>query len=72
MSFKENLLDYCNNVAKFHCIDCAFRSSCDEVDEGITPLAWKDDKFELMRQYLEDYHTHLVGEMAEIESVLRE
>lgn len=69
MSFKENILSHCNHVS---CMNCPFQKPCDKVDDDAMPSTWSDRKFDLLRQYLEEHHTKLTCELAEIENILIE
>lgn len=55
MSFKDKLLDYCENKAKHDCPYCAFREPCDMISAIRMPNHWKDPEFDEMRVHVSNY-----------------
>ena len=64
MSFKNKLLDYCENYAKHDCPQCAFREPCNKISEYRMPNHWREDEFKVMHSELVKYVGKLTSDLA--------
>ena len=64
MSFKDKLLDYCENYAKHDCPHCGFFKQCNHISENRMPSRWREDEFKVMRSELVKYVGKLTSDLA--------
>lgn len=70
MSFREKLLDYCENTVKLDCPYCPFKVPCDRVSEHSIPKMWDKSDFDLMEYRVSEYQTEISCKLKMIEDVL--
>lgn len=70
MSFKDRLIDYCENTAEQDCPHCPFRVPCYIVDKNYIPGKWFEDNFDLMKLRMSEYQTDLSYKLKAVEEFL--
>lgn len=70
MSFREKLLDYCENTAKLDCPYCPFKVPCDMVSDYSIPKMWGKNEFDLMELRMAEYQTDLSCKLKAVEEFL--
>ena len=64
LSFKDKLLDYCENYAKHDCTNCGFFKQCNHISETRMPSRWREDEFKVMHSELVKHVGKLTSDLA--------
>lgn len=70
MSFKERIIDHCENKMHQMCMSCAFHKPCNRISENRMPCKFYDDEFDMMEEYSRQHMREVGDKLATLAGIL--